>query len=269
MNSDGYRHDFVRKPSKSTDESNGYDMARRHSTYKVLNHLVGKALHTYDMIEDGDRIVVALSGGKDSLTLLWILDERLSRIPIQYELTAVHIDPGFDDSFSGDLEAYCRERGYRYRIEYTDYGLQGHSPDNRENPCFLCSRLRRKRLFEIAEELGCSKIALGHNKDDLIETLFLNIFYSGEISTMVPTQSFFKGEYTVIRPLALVEKDIIKRFCVKENFPDFENPCPSAGKTKRQEVKEMLEKLYGSNKKIKGNIFRAMRHVNLDYLLPR
>jgi tRNA 2-thiocytidine biosynthesis protein TtcA len=250
-------------------EQRTHQMTKHHSTYKVLNRFVGKALHTYDMIADGDRILVALSGGKDSLTMLWILSERLARIPIHYELTAVHIDPGFDDGFSDDLAAYCREQGYRYRIEHTDYGIRGHSSENRENPCFLCSRLRRKRLFEVASELGCKKIALGHNKDDLIETLFLNIFYAGEISTMVPTQSFFKGEYTIIRPLALVEKDIINRFSVKERFPDFVNPCPSAGKTKRQDVKEMLQTLYRSNKKIKGNIFRALRHVNTDYLLPR
>lgn len=244
-------------------------MAKTHSTYKALNRVVGKAIHTYAMIEDGDRILVALSGGKDSLTMLWILDERLRRIPIKYDLIAVHIDPGFDGGFSEDLAVYAQQQGYRCRIERTDYGIQGHSPENRENPCFLCSRLRRKRLFEIAKELGCNKIALGHNKDDLIETLFLNIFYAGEISTMVPTQSFFGGEYTVIRPLALAEKALINRFSRKESFPDFVNPCPSAGKTRRQDVKEMLEKLYRSNRKIKGNIFRALRHVNPDYLLPK
>jgi len=219
------------------------------------------------MIQDGDRIVVALSGGTDSLAMLWILDERLSRIPVHYELTAVHIDPGFEGGFSKDLSAYCRERGYRYRIDYSDCGVRGHSPENRENPCFLCSRLRRKRLFEIAAELGCSKIALGHNKDDLIETLFINIFYAGEISTMKPVQSFFDGSFTVIRPLFLVEKNIINRFSAKEGLPNFVNPCPSAGRTKRQEVKEILEGLYRANKKVKGNIFRALSHVNRDYLL--
>ncbi len=244
-------------------------MTKRHATFRALNRLVGKALHTYHMIDDGDRILVALSGGKDSLTMLWILNERLSRIPIRYELIAVHIDPGFEGGFSGALSEYCQDKGYRYRVESTDYGIRGHRSDNRENPCFLCARLRRKRLFEVAQEMGCSKIALGHNKDDLIETLFLNIFYSGEISTMLPSQSLFKGEFTVIRPLALVEKDITNRFSLKEGFPDFINPCPSAGKTKRQDVKEMLEALYRTNRKIKGNIFRALRHVNTEYLLPR
>lgn len=242
-------------------------MHRYDSTYKVLNRLVGKALHQYNMIEDGDRILVGLSGGKDSLTLMWSLNERLSRIPIKYDLIAVYLDPGFDGGFSGALEKYCRDQGYRYRIEHTDYGILGHSSRNRENPCFLCSRLRRKRLFEIADELGCKKLALGHNKDDIIETLFLNIFYAGEISTMVPSQDFFQGKFTVIRPLAFVDEDITRRFTVKQHLPVFLNPCPTAGVSKRQEVKTMLKALYRSNSKIKGNIFRAMGNVNDKYLL--
>ena len=136
---------------------------------------MGKALRRYDMIADGDRILVGLSGGKDSLTLMWMLNERRSRIPINYELFAVHIDPGFKKSFSKSLQSYCNKIGFPLRVERTDYGVLAHSSLNRENPCFLCSRLRRKRLFEIADELGCSKPALGHNKDDIIETLFLNI----------------------------------------------------------------------------------------------
>jgi tRNA 2-thiocytidine biosynthesis protein TtcA len=219
------------------------------------------------MIADGDRIVVGLSGGKDSLALLWILNDRESRIPIHYELFPVYIDPGFEDGFSQPLADYCKQMGFRLRVEYTDYGITAHGPENRENPCFLCSRLRRKRLFEIAHELGCSKLALGHNKDDIIETLFLNICYSGEISTMVPAQSFFKGKFTVIRPLAFVEEDVIRRFAGQREFPAFDNPCPTAGVSKRQEIKSLLNRLYRTNKKIKGNIFRAMSRVNMEYLL--
>ena len=106
---------------------------------------------------------------------MWMLNERRARIPINYELFAVHIDPGFEKSFSKFLQGYCNEIVFPLRIERTDYGVLAHSSLNRENPCFLYSRLRRKRLFEIADELGCSKLALGHNKDDIIETLFLNI----------------------------------------------------------------------------------------------
>lgn len=232
-----------------------------------MNRAVGKALHRYDMISDGDRIALGLSGGKDSLAMLWILKDRRSRIPIDYELFPIYIDPGFEGGFSQPLAAYCQQMGVQLRIEHTDFGIVAHGPTNRENPCFLCSRLRRKRLFEIAHELGCSKVALGHNKDDIIETLFLNICYSGEISTMLPAQPFFKGKFTVIRPLAFVEEDAIRRFADQQKFPAFENPCPTSGVSKRQEIKSLLKQLYRSNKKIKGNIFRAMSHVKTEYLL--
>ena len=242
-------------------------MNRSTQVYKTLNRVVGKALHQYDMISNRDRILVGLSGGKDSLALITILKERQHRIPIKYELFAVYIDPGFEEGLSEALADYCNANGFKLIVEYTDYGILAHSSTNRENPCFLCSRLRRKRLFEIADELGCNKLALGHNKDNIIETLFLNMCYSGEISTMVPSQSFFQGRFTVIRPLAFADEDIISRFAAEKGFPAFVNPCPSAKVSKRQEIKTLLRQLYISNKKIKGNIFRAMSHVNTDYLL--
>lgn len=235
--------------------------------YRRLNRTVGKAIHHYDMIADGDRIAVGLSGGMDSLFLMWVLSERLKRIPIHYELTAIYIDPGFDDGFSDRLAVYCGEKGYALRIEHTDYGIQGHSRKNRENPCFLCSRLRRKRIFELADELQCPKVALGHNKDDIIETLFLNMCYAGELSTMAPRQSFFKGKIVVIRPLAFTDEDLIRRFGREASFPEFTNSCPSARTSKRREIKDLLKQLYRGNDKIKGNIFRAMSRPKLDYLL--
>jgi len=228
---------------------------------------MGKALHSYEMIADGDRIVVGVSGGADSLTLMWMLTERLKRVPINYDLFAVYIDPGYEGSFGEALEWYGKKVGFSIRAEYTDCGLVAHSPENRENPCFLCSRLRRKRLFEIADELGCTKLALGHNKDDIIETLFMNICYAGEISTMMPSQTFFQEKFTVIRPLAFADEQLIRKFARDQKFPEFINPCPSANKSKRAEMKAFLQQLYRTNKKIKGNIFRAMSHVRTDYLL--
>jgi tRNA 2-thiocytidine biosynthesis protein TtcA len=127
--------------------------------------------------------------------------------------------------------------------------------------------LRRKRLFEIADELGCNKLALGHNKDDIIETLFMNICYAGEISTMMPFQTFFQERFTLIRPLAFVDEDVIGRFAKEKGWPVFVNPCPSAKVSKRQEIKTLLKQLYKSNRKVKGNIFRAMSHVKTEYLL--
>jgi tRNA 2-thiocytidine biosynthesis protein TtcA len=235
--------------------------------YRALNRAVGKAAHRYDLLQNGDRILVAISGGADSLMMMWMLAERLQRIPINFELFPVHIDPGFAGGFSKALEAISADAGYRLRVEYTDYGVQGHSAINRENPCFLCARLRRKRLFEIAAEAGCNKLALGHNKDDIIETLFLNMCYAGEISTMVPCQTMFKGMFRIIRPLAFADGQLIRDFARELGFPEFVNPCPSAGKSKRQEIKKMLKQLYNSNPKIKGNIFKAMSRVKNAYLL--
>ena len=242
-------------------------MSKSSNTYKVINRDVGKALHRYDMISHGDRVLVALSGGKDSLTLMWVLRERLSRIPIKYKLFAVYIDPGFENGYSEPFSDYCRENGFELRVEHTDYGIVAHSSHNRENPCFLCSRLRRKRLFEIADELECNKLALGHNKDDIIETLFLNICYAGEISTMVPCQSFFQERFTLIRPLSFVDEDVIRRFAKEKDYPDFVNSCPTSKMSKRQEIKTFLKQLYRSNRKVKGNIFKAMSHVKQEYLL--
>lgn len=224
-------------------------------------------MHRYQMIADGDRILIGLSGGKDSLILMWALNERRARIPIDYELFAVHIDPGFEGGYGASLKKYCNRIGLKLRVEQTDYGIMAHSPENRENPCFLCSRLRRKRLFEIADELGCGKLALGHHKDDIIETLFMNMCYAGEISTMLPAQSFFQNRFTLIRPLAFVDEKSIRKFAAELRLPDFENPCPTSKVSKRREIKSMLEQLYRTNRKIKGNLFRALSHVKTQYLL--
>ena len=233
----------------------------------MLNREVGRALAKYQMVDADDRILVGVSGGKDSTALLYTLAERQGRSPIPYSLFPVYIDPGFEGGFADDLKAQCRTMGLALQVEQTDHGPLAHSTANRENPCFLCARLRRKRLFEIAHALGCRKIALAHNKDDIIETFFMNICYAGEVSTMVPAQPFFKGLFTVVRPLAFVEEDIIRRFVRHQGFTVFANPCPSAGRTKRAQIKQLLSQLYRSNPKVKGNIFRAMHHVKPEYLL--
>jgi tRNA 2-thiocytidine biosynthesis protein TtcA len=228
---------------------------------------LGRALNRYQMISHGDRIAVGVSGGKDSWALFWFLDDLMKRAPVQFKLFPIYIDPGFEDGPAESVAAHGLSMGYDVHIEYTDHGIVAHSDQNRENPCFLCSRLRRKRLFEKARELDCSKLALAHNKDDIIETLFLNMFYAGEISTMMPYQPFFGGLLTVIRPLAFTDEEVLSRFAKQMQWPVVENPCPSAGRSKRAEIKSMLQRLYRCNRKIKGNVFRAIRHVRPEYLL--
>ena len=234
---------------------------------KEIKRLSGKAIHNYQMIKDGDHVMVAVSGGKDSLALLWLLRERIKRIPIEYSITAVHVDPGFGYNSADRLESFLSNNKFEYRIIKTDIGPTAHGPENRENPCFLCSRLRRKILFKLADEIGCSRIALGHHKDDLIETFFLNIFYGASVSTMLPVQELFGGKLIVIRPLYLIDEDFIRRYVQFLDFPEINLGCPTAGSSKRDEIKNMLNHFFRSNKKIKGNIFHALQNVNPEYLL--
>ncbi|MCP3873165.1 MAG: tRNA 2-thiocytidine(32) synthetase TtcA [Desulfobacteraceae bacterium] len=237
------------------------------SLKKRIDHAVGKAIHDWDMILEDEKILVGLSGGKDSQVLLNLLFSLKTRAPVNFEILPVHIDAGFEGSFAKELSQFVDNTYGNLKVEYTDYGMIAHSKENTENPCFLCSRLRRKRLFEIAKEQGCQKIALGHNKDDIIETLFINIFYAGRIGTMKPRQSFFDGALDIIRPLSYVEKKDITLFGKMFELPEFVSNCPSANRTKRGEIRDMLEKLYKHNKHIKGNIFSAMSNVATDYLL--
>jgi tRNA 2-thiocytidine biosynthesis protein TtcA len=230
---------------------------------------MGKAIHRYGLIQDGDRVLVGVSGGKDSLTLLHLLEERRKRVPINYEVIPVHIDLGFESERAEVLKNFFETQGLSYHIEFTDIGKRANSPENRENPCFLCSWERRKSIFRLAHRFKCNKIALGHHKDDIIETLLLNIFYSAEISTMLPVQTLFKGKITLIRPLVLIEEKRIERFAREMDLPFGPSGCPSSGQTKRREVKELIEALGRKNRKVKGNIFRSLSNIKLDYMWDR
>lgn len=237
---------------------------------KRVNRQMGKAIHDYGMIQDKDRILVAVSGGKDSLTLLALLFELAKRAPVDFTLLPVFVDPGFEEGPAESLSSFVRRRfGMNLSVERTDHGPLSHSGQNRENPCFLCSRLRRKRIFEVASAAHCTKIAMGHHKDDMIETLFINMCYAGRIGTMKPCQVFFDGAMTMIRPLAYVEKEDIVMLAKKWGFPEFVNPCPSEGNTKRSLVRGFLNDLYKENRNVKGNLFRSMENVQMDYLLKQ
>nr|NJM01016.1 tRNA 2-thiocytidine(32) synthetase TtcA [Desulfobacula sp.] len=239
------------------------------SLKKKIAHAVGKAIFEWDMILDKEKILVGISGGKDSQALLNILFALKKKAPVDYEILPVHIDAGFKDSFAKDLGQYVEQAYGPLKIEYKNYGTVAHSHENTENPCFLCSRLRRNRLFEMAKEHGCKKIALGHTKDDIIETLFINMFYAGKIATMKPKQSLFGGTLDIIRPLSYVEQKDITGFAQSLGLPEFKNNCPSADKTKRTEIRQILKTLYAQNGNIKGNIFRSLKNIAPEYLLSR
>ena len=236
------------------------------SAEKKVRRLVGRAIQRYGLIASGDRILVALSGGADSTSLLWLLQTRLPRIPIAYKLFAVHVDHGFKGADYSAVHNWVESLGIPHNVIHSEIGSKAHSAENRENPCFLCARLRRTVLFEEARRLDCNKIAFGHNLDDVIETFLINIFYGSQVATMLPRQPFFEGKITVIRPLSLLDSATVRRFHRNLSFPIATNPCPSQNTGKRQEIRTILEELYRKNRKIRGNILHAMHNVNLKYL---
>jgi tRNA 2-thiocytidine biosynthesis protein TtcA len=229
-----------------------------------------KAIMDYEMIQEGDKVLIAVSGGLDSFALLDLLNSPMVFVP-SFSLLAVNIDLGFDVQYCGYhiLKAYLEEKKYAYVMGKTDIGPLSHSDYNRKNPCFLCSNLRRKRIFEIADETGCNKIAFAHHKDDIIETLLINMFYAREISTMVPNQTIFGGKLHIIRPLAYIAEELVKRYAKEQKFPFIENPCPTSKISKRNYIKNLLCELEKDNRKIRDNIYKAMHHVKLDYLLSK
>ena len=236
-----------------------------------LRKRLEQAILKHGMLAEGDRVLVGVSGGADSLALLKLLTGPLLFVPKPDLVLAVYVDLGFEgdnENGSQHMERYFQQEGYTYRLEKTDIGPLAHSDYNRKaSPCFLCSRLRRKRLFELARDNRCNKLALAHNKDDVIETFLLNIFFAREISTMLPYQAFFGGDFYLMRPLAYIEESLLKRFAREAELPVVENPCPTAKNTKRQYIKDLIKKLDGDHRGVKENIFKAMKHVKPDYLL--
>lgn len=229
-----------------------------------ISKLVGKAITDYDMLADGDKIAVAVSGGKDSLTLLRVLNDRKSFVPIKYELLAVHIDLGYPCQHPKILTGYFKKQKIEYHIEKVGI-LKGKT--RKDISCFWCAWNRRKALFEVADRYGCKKVALGHHKDDIIETILLNLFFNGEISAMSPKQELFGGEIMLIRPLSYVEEEMIVRFARSAGFPHEKCSCPNSFTSNRTRITNIIKELEGVCPSVRTNIFRSVERIRKDYLL--
>lgn len=229
-----------------------------------ISKRIGRAIIDYGMLSDGDKIAVAVSGGKDSLTLLKVLNDRKRFVPIKYELLAVHIDLGYPCQHPKILGEYFKKLGINYHVEKVDI-LQGKS--RKDISCFWCSWNRRKAIFQVADRFGCTKVAFGHHKDDIIETVLLNLFFHGEISAMSPKQELFKGKIVIIRPLAYVEEDMIVRFAKGADFPHHKCACPNSLNSKRTKMTYLLKDLEKICPDVKTNIFRSIQRIKKDYLL--
>jgi tRNA 2-thiocytidine biosynthesis protein TtcA len=247
-------------------------MAAEEKRTRLFLHLkkwLEKAVMDYGMIAEGDRVLVGVSGGMDSMALLDLLNTPMLYVPA-FSLIAVNIDLGFEPSYAGyeTLERHLKKGAYDFVMEKTDIGPLSHSEYNRKNPCFLCSRLRRKRIFEIAAERGCNKIAFAHHRDDIIETLLINLFYGREISTMLPDQTIFGGKLHIIRPLAYIREELVKKYGRERGFSAVDNSCPTSRTSRRRYIKELLTDMERDNPRVRDNIWKSLGHVKTDYL-PR
>ncbi len=229
-----------------------------------------KGIVDYDMIADGNRIMVGLSGGKDSWALLQTLDILRQRSPIRFTLVAVNVDSGYKE-FKHDLIAKtCQSRGWEYRIEHTGIGeLIEDILDADQTPCSLCARLRRGVLYRVAKEVGATKIALGHHADDFIETLLLNIFFAGALKAMPAKLVSDDGQHVVIRPFVYVGEDEARQFCKESELPIIGCCCPACGDLglQRQRVKRLITGLEVEHPGVKNSMLKALSNVAPRHLL--
>jgi len=229
-----------------------------------------KALVDYQMLDDGDRVMVGLSGGKDSWALLQILDVLRQRAPVKFSLVAVNVDSGYKEYKHDVIARTCEARGWEYRIVHTGIGeLIDDILDTSQTPCSLCARLRRGVLYRIAKELGANKIALGHHLDDFIETLLLNIFFAGALKAMPAKLVSDDGQHVVIRPFVNVTEDEARAYTKERELPVIGCCCPACGdlSLQRQRVKRLLMDLDGEHPGVKQSMLKALGNVAPRHLL--
>ena len=236
---------------------------------KKLCRLVGQAIGDFGMIEDGDKVMVCVSGGKDSYAMLDILLKLCERAPINFEVVAVNLDQKQPNFPAEILPNYLKGLGVQYHIEEQDtYSIVKRVIPEGKTTCGLCSRLRRGILYRVADELGATKIALGHHRDDILETLMLNMFFAGKLKGMPPKLRSDDGKHIVIRPMAYVPEKLLERYAADMNFPII--PCDLCGSQpnlQRQTMKQMLrdwEKQYPGRVE---NLFRSMHHIVPSHLM--
>ncbi len=232
---------------------------------KMLGYM-RKAIQEFDLIQNGDRIAVGVSGGKDSVVLLrglWLLRKFIG---IEYELTAVTLDPGFDgvDGDYSPIADMCDEMQIPYLLKRTQIGEIIFDVRKESSPCSLCARMRRGALHDAALEAGCNKIALGHHYDDAVETFMMNLFHEGRIGCFSPKSYLSRKELWMIRPMVFAPEKDVRRAAVKNGLPIVKSKCPADGNTSRQKMKEFLYQLDKENDGLKFRVFGAMRRAGID-----
>jgi len=236
---------------------------------KKLCRLVGQAIGDFGMIEEGDKVMVCVSGGKDSYAMLDILMKLRERAPINFEIVAVNLDQKQPNFPAEILPNYLKTLGIQFHIEEQDtYSIVKRVIPEGKTTCGLCSRLRRGILYRVADELGATKIALGHHRDDILETLMLNMFYAGKLKGMPPKLRSDDGKHIVIRPLAYVPEKLLERYAGDMNFPII--PCDLCGSQpnlQRQAMKEMLRDWEKKHPGRVENLFRSMHHIVPSHLM--
>ena len=231
---------------------------------KRLLSFVRRAVDDYSMIDDGDKIAVGISGGKDSLALLSALSEMRRFYPKKYELVAITVDMGFEGADYGKIKEFCDERGIEYVIEPTQIAKIIFEVRQESNPCSLCAKMRRGSLHAAAVAHGCNKVALGHHYDDAVETFMMNLFFEGRLGCFSPKSYLSNRQITLIRPmLYAMEKDVVY-FARRQNLPVVKSLCPEDHATERENMKNLLAELEKGNKGLKHRIFKAMCKSEID-----
>ena len=225
--------------------------------------LVRKAIDDYHMIEAGDKIAVGISGGKDSLTLLYAMSHLRRFYPLPFELCAVTVDLGFRNLHLEKIQDLCRELDVEYIIVPTQIAQIVFEDRKESNPCSLCAKMRKGALNTAIKEAGCNKVAYAHHKDDVVETLLMSLIFEGRIHTFAPVTYLDRMNLTVIRPLLYMNEADVIGFVNKYQVPVVKSPCPADGSTKRQYAKDLFRQLNLENPGVKNRIFTAILNGNV------